>query len=258
MPRKPFTRVARWVLSLIATGYLGVVVFVGCQQRSLLYHPTHAPIPAQADARGMLPWRKEGRLIGFCREVANPKHIWLMLHGNRGQAQSHSYALNAIPAEDSFFVLEYPGFGTREGSPSFESMNAAAEEAYQTLSERFPERAISVLGESMGSGPASFLARQSRKPERIALVVPFDRLVSIAAEKEPYIPVWLLLQDRWDNIASLQGFQGRVDIYAATDDSVIPIEHAKNLARNVPNAHFHEFKGGHMDWCRNAAVILGE
>ena len=251
-----FRRLTRWLLSLLATSYLGLVILVGCEQRSLLYHPSHSPIPTQTDASGLVPWRKDGRVIGFCHEVSNPKHIWLMLHGNAGQAQGRKYALATLPTNDSFYVVEYPGFGTREGSPTFDSMNAAAVEAYQTLSQRFPNQPISVLGESMGSGPASFLSHQSPRPERIALVVPYDRLVSVAAEKKPYLPVSLILQDRWDNIASLQGFQGRIDIYAATEDTIIPVAHARNLAKNVANAHLHEFTGEHNDWSHNHRVVL--
>jgi len=253
-----FRRLLRRLISILAASYLGVVLYVGCEQRSLLYHPSHSPIPAQTDGSGLVPWRKEGRLIGFCREVNHPKHVWLMLHGNGGQAQGRRYVLNTIPSDDSFYVVEYPGFGTREGSPTYTSMNAAAEEAYRTLTERFPSQPISVLGESMGSGPASFLAGEPKKPERIALVVPFDRLVSVAAEKRPYLPVSLMLQDRWDNIASLQGYSGRIDIYAAAEDEIIPVEHARNLAKNVANAHLHEFEGGHGDWSHNHAVYLGD
>jgi pimeloyl-ACP methyl ester carboxylesterase len=243
-----FFRLLRRLLSLLAIFYLGLVVTVGCGQRSILYHPSHNSVPSQSDGSGLVPWRKQGQIIGFSHEVANPKHIWLMLHGNSGQAQGRKYALKVISPGDSLFVVEYPGFGMRAGSPNFNSMNAAAEEAYGLLTEQFPKRPISVIGESMGSGPASFLAREPQKPDRIALVVPFDTLLSIASEKKPYLPVGLILLDRWDNIASLQGYPGRVDVFGAADDSIIPVQHAKNLAAHVANAKFHEFEGDHEDW----------
>ena len=253
-----FLRLLRRFLISIASIYIGTVLLVAYKQSGMLYHPSHNPVQAQQDGTGLQPWLRKGQIIGFSHEVANPKHIWLMLHGNAGQAQERKYALRVIPADDSLFVVEYPGFGNRAGAPDLHSMTAAAEEAYDTLLEQFPNRPISVIGESMGSGPASMLARESRKPDRIALMVPFDNLVSLAAEKEPYLPVRLILRDRWDNIASLKGYAGRVDVYGGTKDSIIPIEHAKNLAKNVANARFHEFQGEHNDWSVNHYVVLEE
>ena len=44
------------------------------------------------------------------------------------------------------------------------------------------------------------------------LIVPFDNLASVASEHFPFLPVGLLLRDKWDNVAALSRYTGPVDI----------------------------------------------
>lgn len=229
---------------LLATGLIAVL-FIGCStvRQKVLFNPTH-----HTEDHGLTPWKKGGKLLGYAREVASPKNIWLMFHGNAGQAADRVYALPSFSDRDSVFILEYPGYGMRRGSPGKASFNAAAVEAYQFLRHTFPGSPICVAGESIGSGPACQLAAQSPPPDKIVLIVPFDRLASVADDHAPHFLVSLILGSTWDNIASLSSYRGPVEIFGAVADRVIRIEHARNLARNVPTAAFHEIPGGHNDW----------
>jgi len=179
-----------------------------------------------------------------------------MLHGNAGQAVDRTYALPCFSPQDSVFILEYPGYGARKGKPSRASFDAAAVEAYELLRKTFPNTPICVIGESIGSGPACMLAKQSPPPDKIVLVVPFDKLTSVAGEHFPFLPVSLLLEAKWDNIQALAKYRGPVEIFGADQDGVIPIEHAKKLAISVPSARFHSIPGGHNDWSKNSCVEI--
>jgi pimeloyl-ACP methyl ester carboxylesterase len=198
----------------------------------------------------------DGRTIGYCREVENADTIWLMTHGNGGQSSDRDYVLPRMSAQDSLYVLEYPGYGSRDGSPSLQSMNQAASEAYRLLRLRNPKAPICVLGESIGSGPACSLAQEKPAPDKIVLVVPFDTLVSVASGHFYFLPVRLLLRDAWNNVESLKHYTGPVDVYGATDDTIIPIERAKALAKQIPGARFTAVSGGHNDWSENDAVTI--
>src|SRR5205823_5589293 len=99
----------------------------------LLFFPGHG-----STATRLAPWSDGSRMIGCCREVTNAHVVWLMMHGNAGQAADREYVLSRLSDQDSLYVLEYPGFGSREGAPSMESMNRAAAEAYQLLRTRNP------------------------------------------------------------------------------------------------------------------------
>ena len=250
----PIRRLIKRVLRLAAIPlalYLVLIVFVYFRQRSMLFFPGHA-----APNTKLAPWSDGKRTIGYCREAPNARTVWLMMHGNAGQAADRDYVLNRMSDQDSLYVLEYPGYGRREGNPSRESMNQAAAEAYHFLRSQNPNTPICVLGESIGSGPACALAQEKVIPDKIVLVVPFDRLASVAAERFYFLPVRLLLRDSWDNVEALRHYAGPVEIFGATGDEIIPIEHAKALAKGVPGTRFTAITGGHNDWAENDQVKI--
>ena len=243
----------RSAVARIASLPVVLLGFVGCSniERSLLFFPSH-----RTGSPGLTPWMMKGALIGFSRTVDSPKNVWLMLHGNAGQAADRVYALAHFSTEDSIFILEYPGYGSREGTPSSGSFNAAAKEAYLFLSASYPKTPVCVLGESIGSGPAATLAGLDPMPGKLVLVVPFDRMSAVASDHFPSILVRLILRDDWDNIASLRKYAGPVEIYGAEDDNVIPLKHARALAAALPSSKFVLMSGGHNDWSNHEAVLI--
>jgi pimeloyl-ACP methyl ester carboxylesterase len=236
---KPVVR----IVVILCVLYLVILTFIYFWQRALLFFPTHA-----TPRTGLNPWSDGGRIIGYCREVTNARTVWLMMHGNAGQAGDRGYALQCMSGQDSLYVLEYPGYGHREGSPSRESMNQAAVEGYRLLRTQNPHTPVCVLGESIGSGPACALAQEQPAPDKIVLVVPFDTLAKVASRQFFFVPVRLLLRDSWDNVEALRHYAGPVDIFAAEGDTIIPIRHARALARQIPTARFISISGGHNDW----------
>lgn len=239
------------IAGILLVFYVGLMVIVYFRQRSMIFFPTHAQ-----PSTSLTPWHDGEQIIGYCREVPNADTIWLMMHGNAGQAAHRDYVLNRLSAHDSLYVMEYPGYGAREGTPSLESMNRAATQAYQWLRARNPTRPICVLAESIGSGPACALAREKIPPDKIVLIVPFDSMANLAAGKLPFLPVRLLLRDPWDNRESLKHYTGPVEIFGAEDDTIIPLRHAKALAGQIPTARFTSISGGHNDWSDNTQVAI--
>ena len=240
------------VLGIPFAVYLVLVIGTYVWQRSLLFFPTHLTIASR-----LTPWRSDGGIIGYCREATNAQTLWLMMHGNAGQAADRDYVLSRMSDRDSLYVVEYPGYGAREGRPSKESMDQAASRAYELLRTQHPGKAVCVLGESIGSGPACSLALEKVPPDKIVLVVPFDTLASVAAERFWFLPVRLLLRDRWNNVQALRHYPGPVDVFGAEGDTIIPIEHARSLARQIPGSHFTAIPGGHNDWafCADVKIV---
>jgi len=239
------------ILVILLLLYAVVVAIVFFRQRSMLYFPSHA-----APTTGLTPWTEGNRTIGYCREATGARTIWLMMHGNAGQAADRDYVLPRMSNQDSLYVLEYPGYGSREGRPGMTSINRAASEAYQLLRSRHTNTPVCVLAESIGSGPACALAREKRVPDKIVLVVPFDSLANVAAKHFPILPIRLLLRDTWNNVDALRGYTGPVEIFAAMEDTVIPMTHARALAEKIPGARFIAITGGHNDWSENPQVKI--
>ena len=179
-----------------------------------------------------------------------------MLHGNGGQAVDRRYAIPSFSSEDSVYILEYPGYGNREGIPSTKAFNQAAKEAYLLLRDTYPKLPVCVVGESIGSGPAASLAGLDHPPEKLVLVVPFDKLALVAKDHFPSILVDLILSDNWDNSEALSPYKGPVDIFGAAADSIIVVGHAKALAAGVPASTFVLIEGGHNEWSQHGRVRI--
>jgi hypothetical protein len=238
------------LILLLVVSLLGTV---GCSpiERTLLFYPTHRP-----HDNSLTPWVRDGEVIGFSRRVESPKNVWLMLHGNAGQASDRLYAVPSFSPDDSVYIVEYPGYGTRQGVPSKETFNRAAKEAYAFLRETHPRIPLCVAAESIGSGPASSLSSLGQPPDKFVLIVPFDKLSLVAEDHFPSFLVRLLLVDNWDNVEALSRYKGPVEVFGAEADTVIPVKHAKNLAAVIPTAKLVVIGGGHNDWSYEGRVRI--
>lgn len=244
----------RSVILLLGVAGAGVLlVAAGCSSlgRKLTFYPSHRP----GDG-GLAPWIKDGRVIGFSRAVTAPTNVWLMMHGNAGQAADRAYAIPSFSGNDSVFILEYPGYGQREGVPSRATIDPAAIEAYQELRNAYPGVPVCVAAESLGSGPACLLTGLAQPPDKVVLIVPFEKFSAVARDHYPAFLVSLLLKDDWDNVKALSTYRGPVDIFGAQADTVIPVIHARALAAGAPTAKFILLEGGHNDWAQPGRVRI--
>ena len=227
-----------------------LTAFVFVKQRALLYHPSH-----DGESGMLRPWVVRGATIGYARQLANPSSVWLMAHGNAGEAANRDYILKCVSQDSAVYVVEYPGYGLRPGRPNEAALNRAVREAYDELLARYPNIGIGVIGESLGSGPACMLAKAPVPPAKFVLIVPFDTLASVASDHMPFLPTKLLLRDRWDNSTSLKEYRGPIRVYAARRDTIIGPDHGRRLASAV-GATFHLIDSGHNDWLSAGGVRM--
>ena len=215
--------------------YLLAAGLVAIFQRQMIYHPTTAPTGAlngMARAEGLEPWlNAAGQRIGWKRpSPARPASGQVLVtHGNAGCAVDRVDYATALQQEAPLdvFILEYPGYGDRPGVPSEQSLFAAGEEALQSLEK---ERQVFLLGESLGSGVATYLA--GRHPERIAgalLIAPFDNMTRLAQHHMPFFPARLILRDRFRSDEHVRNFHGPVAVLLAGRDEVVPKKFGQRL-----------------------------
>lgn len=246
----------KWIRRLLYTLlslYLLAMLAVFVMQRSLLFFPRHGNSAALGKEAGLTRWVENGQYIGMKRDPQPGGRIWLFAHGAGGQAAARSYMMSYFAPKDGVYVVEYPGYGDQPGKPTASGINSAVFKAYDLLKSRYGADRINALGESLGTGPISLLGTLPQPPRRIALLVPYDDIASVAQWRFRYLPIRLMMLDQWNNIKSLSQYKGRIDIWAAKNDRVIPVSHARNLAANLPQARYHEFDGGHR-WARTRVV----
>jgi pimeloyl-ACP methyl ester carboxylesterase len=222
------------MLTSLIIAYLALVLLVLLMQRRLLYFPTKLSQDQaleRAAAEGFEPWRdRAGGIVGWrLRPQSTAAGIVLIVHGNAGWAADRGYFAQPLSAGASLdvFVLEYPGYGARAGSPTKQSFLAAAESAFELLPDSQP---IYIVGESLGAGAACHLAQ--RYPQRVrglALFAPFDKLTSVAQHQMRLLPAGWMLWDRFEPANCLKSYLGPVVVILAGADQIIPAKFGQRL-----------------------------
>jgi pimeloyl-ACP methyl ester carboxylesterase len=206
------------------------VVCIGCAsfQRKLVYFPQHltgGQVDEAAGAARLERWNDPaGQAIGMKRlSLKQPADGRVLIaYGNGSWTVGCAHYADDIQqlAKFDVFILEYPGYADREGSPSQKSIFCAADEALQSLGTNQP---VYLLGESLGSGVAAYLA--GMHPDRISgiiLLSPYNRLTSVAQNHMPFLPVSLMLVDRFPSEDYLRDYHGPVGIMVDGHDDVVP------------------------------------
>ena len=195
----------------------------------------------------------------FHADATRDSGYWiLLLHGNADSAFSaeqlrHSETLRA--AGFSVLNIDYRGFGMTPGVPSETAMYADAEAAFNALSQRgvTPERII-LLGHSLGSGPAVFLA--TRHPAAaLVLFGAFTSIPDAAADRYPWLPVRYVTSVRFDSLARMSAVHMPVIVAHSRRDTTIPYSHALKLYAAalepkrliILDAPSNDGFGGHVD-----------
>jgi len=146
----------------------------------------------------------------------------MIMYGNGSTAVGSSHYADEIQKVAAFdvFILEYPGYEDRPGPPSQKSLFNAADEAFRMIPTQQP---IYLVGESLGSGVASYLA--GTYPDKIAgviLISPFNSLTDVAQAHFPVLPVRLFLADRFPSEKYLRNYRGKLGATVDGKDTVVP------------------------------------
>jgi pimeloyl-ACP methyl ester carboxylesterase len=118
-------------------------------------------------------------------------------------------------------MLHYRGYGGSSGKPTEEALHSDARALYEMVHARHPD--VIVVGRSLGSGVAVQLAA-TRQVTRLVLITPFDSIVNLASRQFPFVPVDLLLRDRFESWRYAPQVTAPTLIIAAANDEVVPRE----------------------------------
>ncbi|MBB5876237.1 alpha/beta fold hydrolase [Xanthomonas sp. 3498] len=224
-------RYAAIALAILAIAYLSVCALLYRGQRDLLYFPQGTRVaPAQTDFA--LRRGADVQVRGWQVTPGRDK-VLLYFGGNAEDLRSARAQLQAALPGHSLYLLAYRGYGASDGTPSETALVGDALALYDHVRAAQPQAQIAVLGRSLGSGVASQLAAR-RAVSRLALVTPFDSLVSAAQAHYPWVPVRWLLRDRYDSATALRGYRGPLLVLRAGHDQVVPPASTDALLKALP------------------------
>ncbi len=237
---------------VLALAYAGISLYVFFRQREMLYHPakaTEQEMTVQAGLEGLDRWQDgAGHPLGWVTRQGDGSTPVLLLHGNAGNALDRSdliARLREVGVASTIHIVDYPGYGSASGSPNEASLTAAAVAALDAL-----PRPVVVIGESLGTGVASQAVIQ--RPDRVVsllLITPFDSMTNAAWHHYPWLPVPLLLRDRFDSVKALSAWKKPTAILIGGTDQTTPPAGARALFRSLPGPKqlFEVPTAGHND-----------
>lgn len=218
----------RALLGLVAIA-AAILLALPLLQRRLLYYPDRyalGPAEREANRIGLRPWRDaDGGFLGWHAPHPSgaPVARVVVLHGNAGSALDRGYLRDVLQAPGvaplEVFLLEYPGYGPRGGTPSQRSIVGAAVEGIDALGGD-GSLPILLAGESLGSAAVALATVERPAVAGCLLLTPLKGVPEVARRHLPWLPS-LAIRDRFDAAGALARYRGPVAFLVAGADEVV-------------------------------------
>ena len=253
------------ILLIFVLIYFFILISTYIFQRNLLYHPTEnnysgdqilvsiekVKINTQ-DGIELMSWYHN-------KNVNNYKTI-LFLHGNAGSLENRIHKINHFKDMNvNFLLVAWRGFSGNKGTPTEKGLYEDAESAVRWLkSKGVRENNIIVYGESLGTGVATEIA-QNKNFAGIILESPFTSMIDAGKDKYPYLPVRLLLKDRYESNKKIKNINSPILIMHGKVDNIVPFHMGKKmyeLANEPKYSYFSEYDDHMMEYNEKLLKVL--
>lgn len=242
------------LVGLLLILYIAYCAFLFVIQRQLLFPRHHLPnaistVGQPPDLEQIWVVTEHGRVEAWFLPPPNsaagvPAPTIIYGHGNAELIDVWPQRFQELTSLGiGVLLVEFPGYGRSEGSPSEASITATFIAAYDLLVAREevdPSRIV-LFGRSMGGGAIAALAAQ-RPSAAMILHSTYTDVPSLTSRM--YVPSFLVL-DRFDNRSVIESYPGPILIMHGTQDEVIPYEHGVELHRVAQNANLLTYDCGH-------------
>jgi uncharacterized protein len=238
--RWPSRKTALRLAVSLAVGYAATTLILLALEDRLLFHPVRAdqrwiePPPSCAYEDVYLRTADKTLIHGRWWPCEGATEAVLVCHSRSGNL---SLALTTDAVVDwqrelgvSVFIFDYPGYGRSEGCPSETGCYAAADAAYEWLTEsqHVSSGNVIIVGRSLGTAVAVDLA--SRKPHRaLVLISPISSFPDAAQSHYSFLPARWLVHNRFDSLTTIGQCSGPVLIIHGNRDCTAPFEQGKQL-----------------------------
>ena len=258
--RSPAAVFAIAVARIAILGYAAILVTLVMMESRLVYPGAYMADAVSLDRTGAgspiesVEYVSTDDVVLTGRLIDRPdrEDVVLFFHGNGTKANwLDPWLIQLADAFDaSAMVAEYRGFSD-DVTPTEKGILADCEAARDYLCERFGKRPDELIlyGRSLGGGCAVAVASRGGA-KALVLERTFDRMVNVAAEKYPFVPVRLLMRNRYDSVAKLTVYDGPLVVIHGASDNIIPMHHGRRLfdtAGNSPKQWIGVESMGHND-----------
>lgn len=217
-----------WTLLTIAIGvYAGLCIIFLIFQRSFIYMPTPAT-PAHAAA---VTLEVPGATVRVSTKPHDGPKALLFFGGN---AEDVAYTVpelaDAFP-DRAVYAMHYRGYSGSSGHPSEAALRGDARALFTLVHARHSD--VIVVGRSLGSSLAIQLAAEE-PVSRLVLITPFESILAIAKRTAPFLPMSLLLHDRYESWRYAPRVTCPTLLIAASHDELVPFAETQRLVAKFP------------------------
>ncbi|MCS6760612.1 MAG: hypothetical protein MO846_00355 [Candidatus Devosia symbiotica] len=252
---KLFVRIVLVAVIALVIAYAGVVGYMYVNQRALQYD-VEGPITALAEtplsgAMAVSIPSGDGVINGWYQAPSAGKPVIIYYKGNSGSfSEEYKRFVQFVADGFGFLSFDYRGFPMSPGEISQAGILEDATNGFDWANQQgFP---IVIWGRSLGSGPATYVA-SVRDATALLLETPFLSAATVGAERYPYLPVALVMQDQYPVNQWIVNVSEPVLVAHGTGDVTIDVNNGERVYELVPNkeALWIEPGAGHSDlWDR--------
>jgi len=254
----------QFILTIFAIYFL-VLVFLYFYQRNLLYHPNENNYSGDkisvdiekvkiqtADNIELLGWYHKKNLKDYKTLV--------YFHGNAGSLENRIHKLNHFQDMNvNFLIIAWRGFNGNKGKPSERGLYVDGKSAIDWLIKKgADEKNLILYGESLGTGVATHLA-QNKNYAGVILETPFTSMVDAAKNFYPYVPINLLLKDKFENFKKVKNINAPILVMHGEVDKIVPFSMGKKIyeiANNPKYSYFTKYDDHMMEYDENLVLAL--
>jgi fermentation-respiration switch protein FrsA (DUF1100 family) len=225
------------IAASIVCVYLLVTLVTYLGQRRLMYFPNSARIiPAEAGlssvSERLLHTPDGARIVVWYGKARPGQPTLLYFHGNGGGLADRAERIRRFMGQGwGVYMMAYRGYAGSTGYPTEVHNVADARLAHGALVlEGVPPESIILYGESLGTGVAARIAAE-RPSAGLILEAPYTSVLDIALSEYPFLPVRLLLADRYETDKVIAQVRVPLLILHGQHDDIIPVAMAHKLAR---------------------------
>ncbi len=221
----------KWFIGLAVALYLSFCGWLYFDQERILFLPDKLPADYVFGQGEEVNIEVEKGILLNCLWLKEPKArgVILYLHGNRGSNRRCLHQAETMKGNGyDIFMPDYRGYGKSGGEIVSESqLQGDMQQVYDFLKKHYAEKEIVVLGYSLGSGFASYLAANNH-PQQLILLAPYSSMLDLKDDRFPLIPDFLLKYPL-NSKEYLRKATLPVTLIHGTSDEVIPFECSEKL-----------------------------
>ena len=254
----------QFILTIFAIYFL-VLVFLYFYQRNLLYHPNENNYSEDKISVDIEKVKIETldniELLGWYHEKNLKDYKTLVyFHGNAGSLENRIHKLNHFQDMNiNFLIIAWRGFNGNKGKPSERGLYVDGKSAIDWLKKKgVDEKNLILYGESLGTGVATHLA-QNKNYAGVILETPFTSMVDAAKNFYPYIPINLLLKDKFENFKKVKNINTPILVMHGEVDQIVPFSMGKKIyeiANNPKYSYFTKYDDHMMEYDENLVLAL--